>query len=231
MNNNVGLFDTITADYIVAGAKMELDLTSTTTQDVYLLNKVNEVIPSMRDCFTLIPAIAELSIDLVTFSAKLPSGFVRLIGANPVRLLAPQLNTNINGNTVTGTIDPIGNVDGFYKGLQTNYTSAEVVDGYLYFGSGIQQDTCLISYISTNVDANGDLKIPSLAYRPLVAYLCSEWLYKSNDPRYSKWDERWRRGKRWIKGIMAQPDSLEQQEMGYINNHMAAYRSPSYWLF
>jgi hypothetical protein len=30
MNNEIGLFDTISADYIVAGVKMELDLTSTT---------------------------------------------------------------------------------------------------------------------------------------------------------------------------------------------------------
>ena len=42
MNNEIGLFDTISADYIVAGIKMELDLTSTTTQDFYLENKVNE---------------------------------------------------------------------------------------------------------------------------------------------------------------------------------------------
>lgn len=231
MNNNVGIFDTITADYIVAGAKMELDLTSTTTQDVYLLNKVNEAIPYFRDCFTLIPAVAQLYIDTVTLSAKLPSGFVKLMGSNPVRLLAPELDNTANGNKVTGTISPTGNIDGFFKGLQTNYTNVQVVDGYLYFGSGIKQDTCVISYITNNIDANGELKIPALAYRPLLAFLCSEWFFKANDPRYAKWEKRYVDGKRWLRGVMAAPDTLETQQLGYINNHMAAYKSTNYWLF
>lgn len=231
MNNNIGLFDTISAEYIVAGAKMELDLTSTTTQDVYLLNKTNEAIGALRNCYTLIPAIAELPIDLVTYSAQLPSGFVRLMGSNSVRLLEDTLDVSVNGNTIQGTITPVNPTDGFYKGNLAPYTTAQVVDGYIYFGSDITQTKCQISYVSTNIDANGDLKIPSLAYRPIVAYLCSEWLYKNNDSRYQKWERRWANGKRWFAGIMAQPDSLEMEQMGYINNHMAAYKTASYWLF
>jgi hypothetical protein len=231
MNNNIGLFDTITAEYVVAGAKMELDLTSTTTQDMYLENKCNEGIGALRSCYTLIPAIAELPIDPVTYSAQLPSGFVRLRGNSPVRLIDNDFSINANGTQLQGSIGVVTNNSGFFKGDLNYYMGAEVVDGYIYFGSAVNQTMCEISYVSTNIDANGDLKIPALAYRPLLAFLCSEWLFKMNDPKSAKWDLRWRNGKRWFAGIMAQPDTLETQKMGYINNHMANYISPNYWLF
>jgi len=220
MNNDIGLFDTITAEYIVAGAKMELDLTSTTTQDVYLLNKVNEGLGMIRS-FTLIPAIAELEIDPVTFSAKCPSWFTRLQGSNPIRLIDP-LDTQIDVQR-TG-LAPTNNVDGFFKGGLNTSFSAEVVDGYIYFGSAVTATKCEISYISTNIDANGNIKIPSLAYTPLVSFLCSEWLRKNNDSRFQIFATRWKEGKRWIKGIFAQADSLEIIKLGNTNNHLPLYR-------
>jgi hypothetical protein len=231
MNNEIGLFDTISADYIVAGAKMELDLTSTTTQDFYLENKVNEGIGALRSAYTLIPSIAVLEIDPDTFSAKLPKGFVRLMGKNSVRILDNTRNQSDNGTVILGTTSPIGNSNGFYKGdLAINFT-AQVVDGYLYFGSAITQTMCEISYVGTNIDANGELKIPALAYRPLLAFVCSEWLFKNNDPKSQKWDLRWKQGKSWFKGIMAQPDAMEAQLLGYMNNHMATYGQGGYWVF
>ena len=231
MNNEIGLFDTISADYIVAGAKMELDLTSTTTQDFYLENKVNEGIGALRSAYTLIPSIAVLDIDPDTFSVKLPKGFVKLLGKNSIRILDNTRNQSNNGKDVQGTTSPVGNSNGFFKGdLAINFT-AEVVDGYIYFGSAITQDKCEISYIGTNIDANGELKIPALAYRPLLAFVCSEWLFKNNDPKSAKWERRWMQGKRWFKGVMAEPDSLEAQLLGYMNNHMPTYGEGGYWVF
>jgi hypothetical protein len=70
-----------------------------------------------------------------------------------------------------------------------------------------------------------------LAYRPLLAFVCSEWLFKNNDPKSQKWDLRWKQGKSWFKGIMAQPDAMEAQLLGYMNNHMATYGQGGYWVF
>ncbi len=230
MNQDIGIFDTITDDYILSGVKMELDLTSSTTQDFYLLNKINEGLGALRNTYTLIPAVAILPINKDTLSAELPRGYNKTRGKNPIRML---LNNAGRPNPV---LSPVGSLDGFFKGDLAYGLTAQIVDGYIWFGSTLSNDniipdTCELSYTSTNIDANGNLKIPALAYRPLYAYACSEYLHKIGDNRYQKWDKRWRDGKRWLRGVMAEPDSIEAQTLGYINNHMPTYGNIGYWTY
>lgn len=231
MNNDIGLFDTITADYIVNGAKMELDLVSTTTQDVYLLNKVNEGLGALRNFYTQVPQIAVLDINPVTLSAQVPNGFIRLMGNNSVRLLDDSVNILIGDKKQQGNLPVPPTSDGFFKGNLAYYAGAKVVDGYIYFNNDITQTQCEISYLGTNIDEKGDLKIPAIAYRVLLSFVCSEWLYKNNDKRYAKWDERWRSGKAWLRGIYNTPDELETKLMGYTNNHMASYKTNLFWFY
>lgn len=210
MIQDIGIFDTITADYIVASAKMDLDLTSTTTQDVYLLNKVNEAIGALRNCFTLIPvpAIIPISYSNGLGIAQTPKGYSKLLELSLADTLEEAQNERQNNNPITGVT---------------------ITDGFIYFSSNVTQPYCKLIYLSTNTDETGELKIPALALRPIKAYVCAEWLFKAEDKRWARWDDRWRKGKAWLRGIMAEPSKIEAEQLGYINNHMAQYNSELYW--
>jgi hypothetical protein len=100
LNNEVGTFDYITEDYILAGAKQKLGLRDTTLEDSYLKELINECVGTqLRNAATRVQIVTQLAIERVggvTPRAKLPKGFIRLTK------LLPIVYVNASGNAING---------------------------------------------------------------------------------------------------------------------------------
>ena len=114
MNNEVGTFDYITEDYILAGAKRKLGLRDTTIEDSYLKDLINECVGTqLRNAATRVQIVTQLQIERTggtTPRAKLPSGFVRLTKKFPI------VYVNAEGMAVNGTTNGV---------IETEYVTAD----------------------------------------------------------------------------------------------------------
>lgn len=134
MINEVGTFDYITEDYILAGAKQKLGLRDTTLEDAYLKDLINECVGTqLRNAGTRVQIVTQLEIERVggvTPRAKLPSGFIRLTKLLPivyVNAAGNAINGINNGLVDTATIE----TDGTLVGNTVN----GVVNTYLGYSS------------------------------------------------------------------------------------------------
>lgn len=174
MINEVGTFDYITEDYILAGAKQKLGLRDTTLEDAYLKDLINECVGTqLRNAGTRVQIVTQLQIERVggvTPRAKLPSGFVRLTK------LLPIVYVNAEGNAISGvsnglvtstTIETdgalVGNTINGVVNTYSGYSSPAYIntgffenspygDNNIYGGIASVQDGYI--YFSRNVDAD-----------------------------------------------------------------------------
>lgn len=231
MKQDVGTYDTISEDELLASCRMELRLNNTTSEDAYILQQINMSLRSLKNAFTLVPAIADLPITNTggTIAAKTPAGFIRLDGQYPIRIYNSS-NPPTLGDTTTSPVmitpnAPTLTPDGFFKGAYNTGFTAKVVNGYIYFGGGVSDDMCQISYISTNVDAEGNLSIPVDAERAIVCFVASRYYRSVRDVRNSiSYDMEWARCREYLVGKFNQSDSLEKTAISNIMNKFPVYR-------
>jgi len=123
MNNEVGTFDYVTSNYVLAGAKRKLGLRDTTLEDAFLKDLINECVGTqLRNAATRIQQITQLAIERVggiTPRAKLPVGFIRLSKNIPI------VYVNAQGKAISGTnsadiVVTAVSTGGTYEG-STNY--------------------------------------------------------------------------------------------------------------
>lgn len=146
MNNEVGTFDYVTEDYILAGAKQKLGLRDTTLEDAYLKDLINECVGTqLRNAGTRVQIVTQLEIERVggvTPRAKLPSGFGRLTKKLPIVYVNAEgnaVNGISNGVVTTTTIE----TDGTLIGNTTN-GAASVYLGYsspVYINTGFYENS------------------------------------------------------------------------------------------
>lgn len=174
MNNDVGLYDAVTSEYVLAGAKRRLGLRDTTIEDSYLKDLINECVGiKLKGAGTRQQIITTLRIERVggiTPRAKLPSGFIRFTKEIPVVYCDAQGNSIMgirnsestvtfvtdNGSQLGSETYPSGGAYGnYYAPMVTGnsfYKDSPFSNNILYSGAVNIVDGYL--YFSENVDAD-----------------------------------------------------------------------------
>lgn len=253
-----GLYDTISSKFVLAGVKMRLQLSNTTSEDMYLTDIINNGIKRLRNNSTMIPTQA--TIPIYDFKAQLPDGFIKFSKSLPIRLYSPTatLDESLFGysltsedaiTAVTTTLGvatqrvfaqsanntiPIFLNGSFYDGLGGNaiegidklspYITIEIVNGCMYFSSNCDFPYVKISYLSGNMDENGDLLVPSYCEAALTEFVL--WIYKSDNadkyPAYiiQQHELSWKNGKAHCRAIAAMPNSEDTTFIARKNNSL-----------
>lgn len=120
MNQSQGTYEFIDQNYVLAGIKMQLGLRESTSEDMYLLDSINQIVKDLRNFGTMTYIVSQIDIDHTsgTPRAKLPEGFIRFVKTNPiVYVTAEGLVTNGTANGMVELITSEG--DGTNLGVQT----------------------------------------------------------------------------------------------------------------
>jgi hypothetical protein len=217
MTNDNGIFDVVSENEILQRVKLKLGISDTPLHDAYLYNSLNDKVRQLRNFFVFPSQIAQIPIDLTTFTAPLPKGFIILEGHNPIRTFKAL-------NDINSTA-PYAPTTGFYKGDFNNNTSARVKDNYIWFGSAIEDLWCEISYIGINTDENGDLVLPRVADLCLTFGVCADFCLERGDPsqmaKYATYVHEYKVEKRYIRGLAAENDAQDTKRVADINNKFA----------
>ena len=217
MTNDNAIYDTVSENEIVQRVKLKLGISDTLLHDAYLYNSLNDNLRRLRNFFVFPSCIAQIPIDLTTYTAPLPKGFIILEGHSPIRTFAS-----------IGSLDssaPYMPTNGFYKGSFNNNTSARVKDGFIYFGSAVEDTYCQISYIGVALDENGDLLLPRVADMCLTWGVMAEFCLERGDAlqqaKYATYLHEYKVEKRYIRGLAAENDAQETKRVADINNKFA----------
>lgn len=80
MNQKQGMYEYIDQNYVLAGCKMQLGLRDTTSEDLTLLDYINQIVKELRNFGTQTYIVTQLEIDKDgTPKCKLPDGFIRFV--------------------------------------------------------------------------------------------------------------------------------------------------------
>lgn len=224
IDNGIGTYETETLDSILAGAKMRLRLRDTTSDDLLLKDFIVEGLKKSRIPQLMIRTVDFIDIDQDTKSAKLPQGFIKFDHYNPIRFVSSDglSDTTINFfapefvNDTFFRCDPSRN---YRYGLIGTVTQ---VGDTLWFSSDVSSTRCEISYLSQNVDQDGELIIPEILGSVLVAYACWKWGAVNYDKMPSDvrnaWMNEYKINLKAIKGIENMPSALESKLNQWIHN-------------
>lgn len=226
MNNDYSTFGKITADYIVAGAKMKLRIKDSSEDDLYLSDLVNLGVKRIRNLGTLIPAISQIPV--VNLKAKLPIGFSKFVHPYPIIFTDSQGGVLMQGSVAPNFVNNAFFTDSPFKNSNviTAYGgTVTMVDGYLFFGTNIGSATHVkIAYLSTSLDNDGNILIPAIAEDAITAFVC--WNYtRTYSDKYSalimqSYELEWKKGKQHLKGIFNGPQGYDTMLIAYEMNAM-----------
>lgn len=198
MTNDNGINDVVTEQELLSQVKFHLRIRDTSEHDAWLLQMINDGVRQLRNNFTLIPLVCQLQIDPTTYLARLPKGFYKLNGQNPIRTFKSDPN---------GANSPDWVSDGFYKGAFNDYYSAQVIGDYIQFGSDLKEFNCQISYLGLNVNAQGELEIPRIADLCVRFYAMYQFAFSEKDPAYQEYKNEYMKQRRFVRGEFANSDS------------------------
>lgn len=204
MNQNAGIFEYITEDYVLAGVKQDLGIVDTNIHDLYLLDNINLGLKELKAIgATQTYCVAQLKVE--DFKCKLPKNFIRFTKKNPLVYVnaAGQaiggvdnqnyyvVETTADGallgtQTVTGSnlwprySAPVFINNAFFKDSPYNQSwnltgTVNLVDGWLIFSDDVVAQYVKIAYVGTNVDENGRLLIPQFIERYLRAFAATRF--------------------------------------------------------
>lgn len=217
IDNGLGTFEYTTLDSILAGAKARLRLRDTTSDDLLLKDFIIEGIKKSR-----LPQLfirKETYLDIENSVAEVPCDFVRFDRTNPIRLddefgNETYLQPTYIGQTFFQPSDSDTNAYSYY--------TVTLNGKFLFFSSDVTAPRCKVSYLGTNLDESGELLIPEIMESILIAYAC--WCYcKTYFDKYpadirSAWEMEWKLNKKAVKGIMNQPDGLQNKLLRWRMN-------------
>ncbi len=225
MTDEKGIFETISIDEVLAACKMELNLFDTTLQDSYLENAIYQGLGKLRNFFTHTEMIAQIPIDLVTLSAPIPNGFIQENGENPIR----TFSTLPTATTALNYIPTAPNLSGFYKGVLNQCYSAQIVDGYIRFGSETTDTYCQLAYLGVNLDANGEAAIAGTFLMALQNYACAQYSRSRGDKSlYPSYIDDFYKEKRFLRGLY---NTSTTAQIGNVTNKFFVRRNDgfAYW--
>lgn len=133
MNNQVGTFEYVTDDYVLAGAKRRLGLRDTTLEDAFLKDLINECVGiKLKGAGTRLQIVTQLQIERVgdvTPRAKLPAGFIRFTKKYPI-IYTDAAGMAINGTTSSNSEVTYVNSSGDMEGNQVYSTGSLLGNNY-----------------------------------------------------------------------------------------------------
>lgn len=225
MDQNLGTYDTVSLDTILAGVRMRLGMRDTTSDDMLLKDLIVEMVKRMGSPQMFVRAQAYLDIDGPSRSAKLPPGFKRFEHYNPIRFVGDD-----------GKVDPhnffgpqyINNT--FFRndpGIECAYSCIGTVtesNGFLFFSNDITADRCYISFLSANYDSQGNIVIRQDMESPLMDGVMWQYglIYPDRVPMAvtQTREMSYKQNKKAIKGSQNLPSSLESKLNQWIMNSM-----------
>jgi len=183
MNNNIGTYDYITLEYILAGCKQDLGIRDSTIDDLTIKDSINLGLQELElTTGSNTKFIAQLPIDSVTKSCKLPQGFKGFTQRCPIVYCDAEGNA-VNGTsnqTVTSivvdgsgnslgstTVDFANNWGNGYGPVFSNNTffknspygsafnlngSMEIVNGTMWFSTNVVAEFVKFSFWGVNID-------------------------------------------------------------------------------
>ena len=207
----VGKYSIISLQEAVESAKEMLRIQDTTEFDGFLLRKADEAMRHIGDDTTY--AKRACTLDIIDGRAKLPMGFIRLLGArmsdsNGNCFEQPYLDLPYLTDCGCETIANINN--GFDNPFQ-------IQGGYIVFHapSDLETDTIRIAYISRSVDDDGLMLMSERHERAIEAYLCYQFTlsFFENYPVNirQEYKNTWKNQKQHLKG-MSQRERFEENK-------------------
>jgi hypothetical protein len=102
-NQLQGTYEYIDIPYVLAGIKMQLGLRESTSEDIYLMDSINQILKELRNFGTLSYLVTQLEIDHegATPKAQLPIGFIRFTKRGSI------VFTDAEGNAVPAIISDV----------------------------------------------------------------------------------------------------------------------------
>lgn len=183
MLQDTGTFSYINGEYILAGVKQDLGIKDSTIYDLDILDFINLGYNGMElQTGQNIKAIAQLPIDPVTKSCKLPQGFKEFEQRMPIvyadvngmavngvmNQTATSTVVNSSGNNLGSTTVPFANNYGNFYGPVYNNSAffkdspygvgfslsgtMEIVNGVMYFSSNVNAQFVKFSYWGNNIN-------------------------------------------------------------------------------
>lgn len=162
----------ISVNEVIARAKMQLGIDSTSEHDNYLNVLVEEGVRSLNALSLFIKK--DCVLDIVDGRAKLPYGFMKLLA----------MRFTVDNNDGKKSYNPIIYVDTkFLNSLNinnhgySNYSnSAKIVGNYIHFNTNdIKSSKIEVSYYSLNISDDGNIVIYLEYERALMHYIC--WMF------------------------------------------------------
>lgn len=218
---------TIPIDDVIARTRMQLRL-SDTSQDDFLEVLINEGLKHL-DTLSLTTK-KQKCICVEGGKAKLPCGFVRLLGikykatrydGKPIDVTPVYIDKNFLRSCGVEE-DALGIYDDFYNSFQIN-------GDFIYFSSAGQFDEVEIAYLGYHTDDKDRLLVKEMYERALTAYACYNYAmaYIENYNQYAieKYSAVWKAQKQWIRGKDAREDFENTKfQMGKIFNALLVNR-------
>lgn len=179
----MGKFTEVTYDHAIAQAKMHLGLENTTDHDIFLELMADECMRSINDLSLF--DIHTIELDLNNGSAKVPCGFIRLLGAwyrkaDGTCYAVPYVDRDVN--TYCGCTYPVFG----------QHTSISLNGPYLNFNNSQADDwdSVSIAYWGMRMNADNMPIMYERHVRAVVAYLCSKLSLKLSRAQATQWLRR-----------------------------------------
>lgn len=207
----VGKYSIVSLQEAIESAKEMLRLQDTTEFDGFFLRKADEAMRHIGDDTTYVKRACTL--DIVDGRAKLPMGFIRLLGARM---------SDSNGNCFEQPYLDLAyltdcgceNVASINNGYDNPF---QIQDGYIVFHapSDLETDTVRIAYVSRSVDDDGLMLMSERHERAVEAYLCYHFTLSFFE-RYpvnirQEYKNIWKNQKQHLKG-MSQRERFEENK-------------------
>lgn len=121
MNQQIGTYEYIDMNFVLAGVKSALGIRESTSDDAFLKDAINTGVKELRIYGTIVPIVTQLEIDResATPKAKLPDGFIRFVKKYPIVYVNAQGNA-ISGVSTQEVTSVITNGEGGLIGMETN---------------------------------------------------------------------------------------------------------------
>lgn len=217
---SVGTFDTISEEYIISTAKMELALYNSTLDDALLKSFLYQAIKDVRSAITFIEDWCCVGIDEYG-RGKLPCHFVKFKTPGSVYVTNPDSADSPGGYAYRGAgAFPQDHPNSNY--IQCPVALYQVIGGYLQFNENAGIEEVMVSYIKVRTDSDDNILFPSAYERCLVAFV--KWKYAQFNFREFpanlrlEFREEWINGRRYLRGVYNEPDAGEKELMSIWMN-------------
>jgi hypothetical protein len=207
---DLGKFAILSLDEAVADAKQTLRIMETSEHDNFMIRLANEAMNHMTANDTYIKKTE--TVDIIDGRAKLPCGFIRLLGTRFTSGNEPYGYIYVDTAFLTES-----HASESYVGTYHYSRAFQINNGYIVFNNPQIADTQMrIAFEGRNVDSSGMMVINSRQLRGVNAYICWKFtrsyfeLYPSN--LSESYHREWINQKRFMTGLTANERFNENKE-------------------